>query len=347
MRAWFFILTLSSHLYACTDFIMKTQEGTAFVGRSMEWGLPFDTHVITQPRGQVIQSKAGEKSPSRPWIGKYGYIGLMAPPNMFFDGFNEKGLSIGILWFPEGEYPALESNEKRPIANFTDLPALILSQCSSLDEVKAFLNTIAIYAFDMPEFKGIPTTHMAIHDASGSSLAVEFLKGELKIFENPVGVLTNSPNFPWQLTNLSNYVNLTNLNAQSNQLGDFKILPTGQGSGLIGLPGDWTPPSRFVRVCFIKNLVPQPKNDQEGLNLAIHLLNMVDIPRGAVKASVKSPIEDYTQWIVVKDLTHKKMYIRRYEDYDLIRLNLSEANIAKTAKLQMLPLSRHEAGLQP
>src|SRR5512135_2949672 len=122
--------------------------------------------------------------------------------------------------------------------------------------------------------------HIAFHDAGGNNLVVEFISGEVKVYDNPIGVLTNRPEFPWQMNNLRNYVNLDAKDVDSKMLNGVKIEAMGVGSGMHGLPGDWTPPSRFVRVAYSLDAALKPKDAAGAVNLAEHLLNIVDIPKG-------------------------------------------------------------------
>ncbi|MFA5183809.1 MAG: linear amide C-N hydrolase, partial [Syntrophales bacterium] len=96
-----------------------------------------------------------------------------------------------------------------------------------------------------------------------------------------------------------------------------KIEQTGVGSGLRGLPGDWTPPSRFVKLAFGIDSALKPLNATEAVNLAEHLLNTVDIPKGAIKEPTAIPgkhLYGYAQWVVIKDLTNKVLYYKTYEN---------------------------------
>ena len=125
--------------------------------------------------------------------------------------------------------------------------------------------------------------HFVVHDASGAAVVIEPLGKTLKIYDNPIGVVTNSPTFDWHMTNLRNYVNLTVDNVPPLNLGGIKLAQFGQGSGLRGLPGDFTPPSRFVRaVAFSQSALPSDTAPQAVLE-AFHILNNFDIPYGAVR----------------------------------------------------------------
>ena len=167
---------------------------------------------------------------------------------------------------------------------------------------------------------------MALHDATGKNLVIEFIDGKVKVYDNPLGVMTNRPEFDWQINNLRNYINLDAHDKKDKVLNGIKIEPTGVGSGMLGLPGDWTPPSRFVRVAYSVDAVLPAKDAAEAVNLAEHLLNIVDIPKGAIKENpaLFVTLEGYAQWVVIKDLTNLVLYYKTYENTAWKKIDLKK-----------------------
>ena len=149
--------------------------------------------------------------------------------------------------------------------------------------------------------------HYTIYDKTGAGIIIEFTNKGRTVYENTVGVCTNSPPYDFHMINLRNYVELNNIAHKTLHLGGDVFKPLGQGSGLLGTPGDLTPPSRLVRAATLTHFADPVKTSDEAVNLAIHILNTVDIPHGVAG-------EDYTNWIVAKDLTHKALYYRTYND---------------------------------
>ncbi len=165
---------------------------------------------------------------------------------------------------------------------------------------------------------------------------IEYVGGKLKVHDNPLGVITNSPAFDWHMTNLLNYVNFPMTNATPVQLGLVKLLPLGQGSGMLGMPGDFTPPSRFVRAVAFSQSVPTPKTGREAVLQAFHVLNQFDIPKGAAREQEKDEhgniLADYTLWTAASYLKAKRYYFRTYENsqirsFDLMKMNLEAKEI--------------------
>ncbi len=164
----------------------------------------------------------------------------------------------------------------------------------------------------------------SVHDASGKSIVIEYVDGKLHVYDNDVGVLTNSPTYEWHIQNLRNYVNLTAVNAKPVKVGNVTYAGTGQGSGLHGLPGDPTPPSRFVMAAATAYLADKPKDAAEALIVAEHLINRVDIPKGLVRdySQGGKPMGDYTQWTTFRDHANKVYYWKTYNDPALKAVDL-------------------------
>ncbi len=331
------IIAVPTAGFACTDFVIKSQDNAYIVGRSMEFGQVLPIQIQIFPKGEKYQSSAPNQQKGASWINQYAYIGMVfKPANALLDGFNEKGLSIELLWFPDVQYPPAPSGSPEKILALGDIGSWLLGNFTTVEEAKEGLLKMNIYAADVPGFASIPPVHLSIHDAKGKSAVVEFLKGKMNIFDNPIGVLTNAPEFPWHLTNLRNYLNLSALNAKPLNIEGMVLNPTGQGNGMWGIPGDWTPPSRFVRAALFKQVLAPPKDAKAGILSAFHLLNTVDIPYGAIRTTNNTD-SDYTQWVVVKDLTNKTFHYRTYGDQNIQKIDfITEKSKAKTIDLNSI-----------
>ncbi len=162
-------------------------------------------------------------------------------------------------------------------------------------------------------------------------------------------VLTNAPTYDWHLVNLRNDLNLSTVGMPSQQVVTANGTAIGQGGGLVGIPGDYTPPSRFVRATFLRHNVPQPATAAEAAQAIGHVLNNVDIPRGIAQSREGNQlISDYTQWIAIKDLTNNRLMIADYDhrlNYLTIDLNPVFADPKPSAKLVTdLPYPKTVAG---
>lgn len=333
----FLLFLFISCAYACTDFVVQAKDGDLINGRSLEFGLELKSTLKAFPRASKMTSMASGQKMGLQWVSKYGYLGINVLGLSFsFDGMNEMGLSFGYLWLPGAtQYPAVLPQDVKKTLDFTDFCAWALGNFASVAEVKEGLKSVRIWGHPVPSL-GMAPVHAAIHDAKGGNLVVEFVGGEMQIYDNPMSVLTNSPPFPWQAANVSNYLALSPFNPDPIAFRGVSIAPPGQGGGFLGLPGDFSPPSRFVKIITSLRLAKQPANGMEAINLAEHLLNTVDIPLGIVRDPDKET-GDYTQWIVIKDLTQKLFYFRSYGDLALKRIDLKKLNFVKEIK-NSLPL---------
>lgn len=321
--------------YACTDFLLSDSLQQVVVARSLEFGIDLESQIRNFPKGTKFTSNLANNEIGMQWSAKYGFLSVVAFQNLVMDGFNEAGLSVGVLWFPGSVYKDITVKQNSRTIAFEDFASFLLSSFSTIEEVKAILPSIHIWFHSIEQLKGTPPIHYSIHDKSGKSLVIEFVGGEMQVTDNPVNVLTNAPEISWHLTNLRNYVNLSTMNKGGTSIDGFSISPIGQGSGLLGIPGDWTPPSRFIKVALVKGFIGKPKDREESVNLAFHLLNMVDIPYGAVGGDNNGP--DYTQWIIVKDLHGGQLYYRTYGNLNIKVLNIAEM-VKPEAKLQRIPM---------
>jgi len=323
--------------FACTDFQVKAKDNTVVIGRSMEFPVDLHSSVIIVPRGTRFVSINDKKVKGVSWKNKYGFLGINAynVKNSYVEGFNEKGLSFGALMFVGAKYqPALAGK----FVTISDFGSWLLGNFADVNEVKQALPKVKITSMNLKGAGGEVFMHVALHDAAGKNLVIEFIDGEVKVYDNPLGVLTNRPEFSWQINNLRNYINLDAYDRKDRLLNGVKIDPTGVGSGMLGLPGDWTPPSRFVRMAFCIDSALPAKDSSEALNLAEHLLNIVDIPKGAIKENPAPfiTLEGYAQWVVIKDLNNLILYYKTYENPAWKMIDLKKFNLRSGALKSIL-----------
>ncbi len=179
--------------------------------------------------------------------------------------------------------------------------------------VKNGLTWKARYGVD-PGMGLTPPLHFLLHDAT-ASVTIEFHADGMRVLDNPVGVGTNSPYLDWHLTNLRNYVGISAENP-TQKVKDTNLTPLGQGGGLLGLPGDYTPPSRFVRAAALVLLVGKPKNAADAENLCMHMLNTFDIPSGLVVEDMGNGkmVPEVQVWVTVSNLTDGRYAYRTIDD---------------------------------
>ena len=327
---------------ACTEFILKVQDGGVIIGRSLEFGWNPGYQAVLHPRGQQRVSDAPGSKPGVKWTSKYGYL-AMEVFGSGVDGMNEAGLSLGGLYLPGYTKYQDEEAAKHPAqaVSLLDFGNWLLSNFETVDQVREAVQKIYVWGKPMPEAQGqVFPLHFSVYDAAGNGIVIEYVKEGLRIYDhNVLGVLTNSPPFDWQLINITNYLNIRAAEVQPVKQGDTVLAPPSQGSGGQGLPGDWTSPSRLVRAWFMQRHAKPVKDAAAGVNLAAHILNGVDIPVGSIRPE-DNPFNDndYTMWIAIKDLKNKVLYFRTYENLALRAIDLKKLDMSPGASKKVMSI---------
>ncbi|MCW5822832.1 MAG: choloylglycine hydrolase family protein [Cyanobacteria bacterium TGS_CYA1] len=315
--------------FACTDFAVSSKDGGIVIGRSMEWGADLGSRINYYPANQKRSSTAPNNKTGKEWTSKYAYFGIdVNKQDLVIDGLNDQGLSMGMLWYPPAVYQTLSDKDAPNAVSVFDLGFYILGNFKTVAEVEHDLQTTKIWGEPDPKWPLKPAVHLALHDASGKNLVVEFVDGQILCHDNPNSVLTNTPDFPWHITNLSNYISLTPDTPTPLHVRGSVLSPNGQGGGFVGIPGDWTPPSRFVRTSCMLTYADQSNTSKDSIILAQHILNAVDIPKGDIRDK-STGYNDYSQWSVIKDLKNKKLYYRSYDNLSLRSLDLNDHKTGK------------------
>lgn len=325
--------TAAQSAQACTGIFLTAADGTAVHARTLEFGVDLMSDAIMVPRGYARTGTTPDGKEGMKWTAKYASVGMNgAGQPVLFDGLNEKGLAAGLFYFPTsaGYMPYTAADAGKTLAPW-ELGSWMLENFASVDEVKANIGNIVVPSVIFSSWGFAPEVHFVVHDASGKSIVVEYVGGKLNVHDNPLGVVTNSPSFDWHMTNLRNYVNFSMTNSPPVQLGSVKLVPTGQGSGMLGLPGDFTPPSRFVRAVAFSQSIFKPKTGNDAVLSAFHVLNQFDIPKGSARDGEKDANgniqADYTLWTSASDLKAKRYHFRTYDNSQIRSLDLMNMNI--------------------
>jgi choloylglycine hydrolase len=167
--------------------------------------------------------------------------------DLIADGMNEKGLCVNVFYHPGyAEYPKYDPAQSSKTLGSLDVCQYLLTTCTSIEEVRAALAEVHIVGVVEPAIGIAAPIHLIVTEPRGKAIVIEFTAGTVKIYDAPLGVITNSPNYDWHMTNLRNYLNLSAIALPTKKIEEMNFTPLGGGSGMIGLPGDFTPPSRFV-----------------------------------------------------------------------------------------------------
>lgn len=325
MKKWIAAVTMMCVVhagYACTAVNLTAKDGTVIAGRTMEWAFDMKWQINSIPQGTTIKlsAPAASKLPTVELATKYAVVGISpsiipgAPA--LLEGQNSAGMSLSGNFLPGfTEYQAVTPADKHYVS-ILEFGTMALGMYGSVAEIKKEIPRFKVwYDPSLPAGPTPPWLHFVFTDRTGASIVIEFVKGEMRIHENLANVLTNAPTYDWHLTNVRNYLSLSNIAPGSVTVNGQNVTELGQGGGLVGLPADYTPPSRFVRAAYLRQLSTTPETRAQVVQLMGHILNNVDIPVGvAASKDGANVVSDYTQWVAIKDLNNQQWHITNYQN---------------------------------
>ena len=307
----------------CTGIRLECANGYVS-GRTAEFGALLEYQVLFLPVGTALSSPLA-KNTGKSWTSTRAALGTATFGAMcVMDGINDAGLAAAAFYFVgQANYADAAQTDPSRSLNASQIPNYLLTTCSTIDEALAALNDVTVVDTPVDGWgPAAPTLHYQILDSNGRHVAIEPTHaGSLQITENPTGVFTNAPDLPFHLMNLTQYMNLGTETIQQSNVFGTPISATGMGSGGLGLPGDYTPPSRFVRAAFFAANHPKPATTIDGVQELFHLLNAFDIPMGA---TVSNGLSDFTQMTVARDMHELTYAWRTYGDQRLRQVNMRE-----------------------
>jgi choloylglycine hydrolase len=351
----------------CTALIYQDANGNPYLGRTMELTLELPYQVLYLPAGVPVRSEV-EGHPAVDYKTTHDFLAVTAPVRVptaeapmtiadlkVVDGLNDKGLTFSLLAYPAASgQQAVEAT--RAVLSASDLGSWILGSFATVAEAKAALAAQPVNLVPLTMLGGVESPfHYIVNDASGASIVIEFNRGVMAVHDNPVRVMTNGPEFPWHLTNLSNYTFLTNVNKSVGSFGSFQVSQPDPGIATAGLPASNTSVGRFVRAAFYANYAEKAKTPDRALLTLAHVMNNFDRPRditidypeagaasmefaGLSDTNGQDYSTEYTSWTTLSDLKRGQWLIRSYDDINFIRLDLKA--LAGTGAPKVLALTK-------
>lgn len=261
----------------CTSVSFTTKDH--YFGRTLDMECSYNEKVIITPRNYNFKFRmSGELT------NHYAIIGIGAVVDnypLYYDATNEKGLSVAGLNFPVSAKFSESVNDKNNVAVFELIP-WILSNCSSVDDVRDLLKETNIVSMDFNKTYKSAELHWMISDKD-YSIVLECVDEGMKIYYNPVHVLTNNPEFQTQIFNINNYMNLTREEPETRFAEGFDLNKYSRGMGALGLPGDLSSMSRFVRASFTRLNSVCGESENESVSQFFHILDTVSQTKGCVR----------------------------------------------------------------
>jgi choloylglycine hydrolase len=330
-------LVLSGPGLACTGISLRAADGGVVVARTVEWALSDASHdrlMVIPRRHDFVGTTPGGANGMR-WQGRHGFVTMTAYGQPFGpDGMNEAGLYVGMYYLPGfADYaPYLPAEASRSLS-VGDFMQWMLSSFSTIDEVRARLGDVRVVNVDDPRFGGAALPfHWKVADPSGRSIVIELVEGgTVKVYDAFLGVITNAPTYDWHLLNLRNFVGLTPAPRAGVTIGEFDLRPFGAGSGMIGLPGDFSPPSRFVRAAALTATARPLADAQDAVFEAFRILDSFNIPLGAIAPAdrVARDIEGATQITSASDLANRVYYFHTMHNRQVRAIDLRKIDFER------------------
>ncbi len=302
----------------CTAVSYKNKY--AYFGRNLDLERGYNEKVVITPRNFEIKMRC-----VKPLTSHYAMIGMAAVTDnmpLYFEATNEKGLSMAGLNFPENAVYFEYAPEKNNIAPFEFIP-YVLSQCSDIAQVKELLGNMQLVNISFSEHLPLSPLHWMISDKE-CSITVESVADGLKVYDNPFEILTNNPPFDYHKTNMNNYMGLHTGGAKSQFKSSFELHNYSLGMGAIGLPGDFSSTSRFVRAFFVKENSVSEKNEESDVNQFFHILHSVAMPKGCVWT--KNGFE-YTRYSCCCNADKGIYYYSTYDNFEITAVDLHQTDL--------------------
>ena len=306
----------------CTAATYHTKDH--YFGRTLDYEVSYGEEVVVTPCNYPFHFRHMGSLNSH-----YAIIGMATVAGgcpLYYDAVNEKGLGIAGLNFPgNADYKPLAEG-KDNVATFELIPWL-LGQCATVGEARGLLERMNLADTPFgPQFPVSPL-HWILTDLEGA-ITVESVREGIRIYDNPVGILTNNPPFDYQMTNLTNYMSLSTEPPENHFSDRLELTPYSRGMGMLGMPGDLSSASRFVRAAFTKLHALSGETESESVSQFFHILGSVEQPRGCVHMGEgKYEITIYTSCC---NMERGIYYYTTYENSQITGIDMHRENLDGT-----------------
>lgn len=292
----------------CTAATYKTKDH--YFGRNLDYEFSYNETVTVTPRNYPFRFRCAD--PIERHFAMIGMAFVQEDYPLYYDATNEKGLSMAGLNFPgNADYKPFDP-DKDNITPFEFIP-WILCQCASVEEARHMLSRLSLLNENFSAQLPLSPLHWMISDRN-ESIVAESVRDGLKVYDNPVGVMTNNPAFDFHMLNLSNYMGLTRDEPISRFSEKLSLVPYSRGMGAIGLPGDLSSASRFVKAAFTKLNSLSGESESESVSQFFHILASVAQQKGCCR------VEHGFEYTIYSSCCNTDKGIYYYTTYDNSRI---------------------------
>lgn len=336
----------------CTTLVYSDSNGGQYLGRTLELDVEEFYAIAYVPKGTGFKSRA-EGSEPLDFEAKHPFIAIGSPIRKptaddpftpsdlkICEGLNQAGLSCSMLAYPTAGGVEEAKKVTRKLIDASDLGTWMLSSFASIDEVKKALAEQEVFLTRIALIGNLPYPfHIAVHDRSGKGIVIEWHQGEMNVFDNPVGVMTNGPDFQWHLTNLGNWTHLTNVDIPGGKFGDLEVRQPDSGIATATLPSSNTSVGRFIKALFYSKFTEKTDDPDKALLATARAINNFDRPRGITidpkdggegmsfqgeSLNEGAPPTEYTSWTNLSDLGRGRFLVRTYGSFNYTAFDLQE-----------------------
>ena len=358
----------------CTSLSYRDTNSNVYFGRTLELSMELPYQLAYFPAGEAFSSTV-EAHGVLDYQSRYRVLAITMPerapttesplqPNDFkiLEGMNEKGLTFSLLAYPSAQGGRHAAKMTKALLSASDLGSWTLSQFENVAQVKEALAEQAVSMVKLAMLGGVESPfHYVLHDRSGACIVIEFANGRQHVYDNPVGVMTNGPEFSWHLTNLNNYTFLSNNDQAQSTFGRFKAQQPDSGIATAGLPASNTSVGRFVRAAFYAQYTAAVDDPDVAVVALAHIMNNFDRPRGisiterhgqggldleSMGGAEDQANSEYTSWTSLSDLQRLQFFVRGHLSLNYVQFDLSALQSLSAAAIMPLDKFRGLAGDQ-
>jgi penicillin V acylase-like amidase (Ntn superfamily) len=347
------VVSSISNAAACTVLSIRDAKGNVYQGRTNEFAGELPDRLTYWPAGTRMESVTPNGEQGKSFTTKYAIFGVTlkgitahAKQETIHEAVNDQGMSFTTNAYTNNLPPNVNAAAEK-VLSVMDLGAWALGNFENVAQVKQALenNEVAVWLPRLPSLGNFPAPiHFALYDKTGGAIVIEFTDGKTNVYDNPVGVMTNSPPFPWHVQNMDNYAYLTNVDKNSGKFNSLKVTAIDSGDNMAGLPGIETSAGRFVKAAYCSNFAHKAKTPDQALITLSHVMNNFDRPKNisidepgtASKAeafAAKRVTSEDTYFTVMNDLSRNHFYIRTIDSINFTKFDLRKLAELKTTKV--------------
>lgn len=347
------LLVTSFSTVACSSLAITDSQNHVYHGRTLELAEPLPSWLTYYPKQTSFQKKTPDGKDGISYKAKYDIIAISTEiyfdgdDHNIFQGMNSGGLSFSANMMDEADLTPLDTAVYDKAIPVTAIGEWALANFSDVEQVKKAVNEGYFWAPTLKNFGNLKSPfHYAFYDKKGGSIVVEAREGKLHVYDNPTRVMTNGPDFPWHLTNLNNYSQLTNIDRSSSVLGGIKVSQPDSGIAASALPSSDTSVGRFIRGVYYTTYAQKATSSVEAMNTLAHVMNRFDrtkdITEDTMGESGKNSTQtasEYTVWTSLSDLSQGVMMVRGYKDINYTTYSLTQFKDAKQPVFEKINVS--------